>query len=236
MSAVSPETPAQTLFQEQWQIYRKLVDHNYLFHREAYGRLHHVLRDEVEASFRFLDLACGDASAVVSALQGTAIATYHGIDLSPAALALAAENLAALECPVTLEQRDFAAAVRGWREPVDVVWIGLSLHHLPTPEKLAVMRAVRRIVGETGRFLIYEDTSRAGETRAEWLARWDAQRPDWTAYSDAEWEAITGHVHADDFPEADATWHELGHAAGFSQVAELYAAPTDLLRLYHFRA
>jgi hypothetical protein len=35
--AVGPVTdePALALFQKQWQLYRKVVDYNYLFHREA---------------------------------------------------------------------------------------------------------------------------------------------------------------------------------------------------------
>lgn len=224
------------LFQQQWQTYRILVDNNYLFHREGYALLHQALVAEAPRPFRFLDLACGDAGAAADALKDTPVAHYHGIDLSAAALALAAENLAALDCPVTLERRDFAEAVHDWPEREDVVWIGLSLHHLDTAEKLAVMRSVRRIVGERGLFLCYEDVMRDGESRADWLRRWDAQRPTWTAYDDAGWEAVTTHVHAEDFPETDARWRALGREAGFARVRELFAAPTDLLRMYRFRA
>jgi hypothetical protein len=227
--------PRHELFQRQWQIYRILVDENYLFHREVAALLRETVLREAPRPFRFLDLACGDASAVVTALQGTPIAHYHGIDLSEAALALAAGNLAVLDCPVTLERRDFAAAVRDWPHREDVVWIGLSLHHLPAAEKLAVMRAVRRIVGKRGLFLVYEDVMPDGESREAWLARWDAQRPLWTAYDDAAWEAITGHVHDEDFPESDSGWRELGRQAGFGRVDERFRAPSDLLRMYCFR-
>lgn len=235
-TAQDPLRPRHELFQRQWQIYRILVAENYLFHREVAARLRQVLLEEAPRSFRFLDLACGDASAVATALYGAPIASYHGVDLSAAALALAAENLAVLDCPVTLEQRDFAAAVRDWPKQEDVVWIGLSLHHLPTAGKLEVMRAVRRIVGESGLFLIYEDACPDGESREAWLARWDAQRPLWTAYDDDAWQAITSHVHDEDFPESDSGWRTLGREAGFGQVDQLFAAPTDLLRMYRFRA
>ena len=70
-----------------------------------------------------------------------------------------------------------------WRDPVGVVWIGLSLHHLETPEKLNVMCDVRRIVGGQGIFAIYENTSPDGEDRNEW------QKPHGTAYTDEEWGA-----------------------------------------------
>jgi SAM-dependent methyltransferase len=227
--------PSQSVFQQEWGIYRTLVDENYLFHREAYACLHQILVDEVRHPFRFLDIACGDATASVDALTGTPVANYYGIDLSAAALELARHSLAVLECPVTLEQADYVEALRGWSEPVDVVWLGLSLHHLQTAEKLAVLGAIRRVLGEGGLFLIYEDTSPDGEDRDSWLRRWDDQQPLWTAYTPDEWKTITAHVHAGDFPETASGWVSLGHEAGFAEVREVYVAPSDLFRLYAMR-
>ncbi|MEA2525039.1 MAG: hypothetical protein QOF73_2266 [Thermomicrobiales bacterium] len=230
------EESSQAIFHRQWQVYRKMVDNNYLFHREAYGWLHQILVDEAVQPFRFLDIACGDADATVRALSGTRVARYHGIDQSPAALDLAREALAALACPVTLEQRDFVEALGDRPAPVDVVWIGLSLHHLRAPAKLAVMRAIRGIVSAGGLFLIYENASPDGEDRESWLRRWDYQRPSWTAYTAEEWDAMTAHVHAADFPETASGWHALGHEAGFGGVRDVFVAPSDLFRMYCFRA
>ena len=67
------KSSAAALFQRQWRIYRKVVDNNYLFHREAYERLHNLLIAEVAGPFYFLDVACGDASATVDALKGTQV-------------------------------------------------------------------------------------------------------------------------------------------------------------------
>jgi hypothetical protein len=55
-----PDESASSLFQTQWQTYRKIVDNNYTFHREAYGELHRILVEEAVQPFRFLDIACGD--------------------------------------------------------------------------------------------------------------------------------------------------------------------------------
>ena len=33
--------PAAALFEREWLTYRKMVDNNYTFHREAYGELRH---------------------------------------------------------------------------------------------------------------------------------------------------------------------------------------------------
>jgi hypothetical protein len=82
--AVSTQSsnPAAALFEREWLTYRKMVDNNYTFHREAYGELHRVLADEVRQAFRFLDIACGDASMTVTALRGTRIHIIVG-SISP---------------------------------------------------------------------------------------------------------------------------------------------------------
>jgi ubiquinone/menaquinone biosynthesis C-methylase UbiE len=237
-SPARPETPPKggsaTVFQEEWQIYRKVVDNNYLFHREAYGVLHDLLLEEMPAPFRFLDIACGDASATVGALAGTQVAHYRGIDLSEPALALAETALRALPCPFELTRADFVAALRERSITTDVAWIGLSLHHLERPQKRDLMADARIVVGETGKLIVYENASPLPETRTAWMQRWDLQRPDWRAFSDREWDSIAGHVHANDHPEAHVTWLDLGREAGFGRVRCLYECPTQLFRLYVF--
>jgi SAM-dependent methyltransferase len=233
--AATSGNPSVAMFEREWRIYRKMLVNNYLFHREAYDRLHHVLSHGMVMPFRFLDIGCGDATASVAALSGTGVTRYYGLDLSAAALGLAAVALEGLACRVDLRQADFAEALRDWREPVDVAWIGLALHHLHTPAKLGVMRELRRIVGEGGRLLIYENASPDGEDRPDWLRRWDLQKPHWLAYTPQEWDAVRTHVASFDFPETDAGWHALGREAGFSRIETLFIAPTDLFRMYCFR-
>ena len=230
------DASAQAIFHVQWRIYRKIVDCNYFFHREVYARLNQILCEEAVQPFRFLDIACGDAGSSVAALADTRIAHYHGIDQSAAALALARPALTALPCPVTLEQRDFVEALNDCPPTVDVAWIGLSLHHLQTPEKLDVMQDIRASLNEGGLLVIYEPTSPEGEERAEWLRRWESQQPLWTGYTAEEWHAVSAHVHAADHPETISGWHALGRDAGFSSVEEVFAAPTDLFRMFCFRA
>jgi SAM-dependent methyltransferase len=231
-----PDEPAVALFQKQWQLYRKFVDNNLLHHREAYDQLHRILVDEAVQPFRFLDIACGDARATVDALKGTQVVHYHGIDLSQAALDLASKTLEALDCPVTLEHRDFVAAMRDRPEPVDVAWISLSLHHLLAPAKLSLMREIRNVVGDRGLFLIYENATPDGEGRDAHLLRWERHYQLCTALTPEEYEEMRAHVRAYDFPETNSRWHSLGHEAGFNQVRELFVAPTDLFRMYCFQA
>jgi len=230
-SSSAPDQTTVSLFQQNWRVYRIMVEENFLFHREVYSRLHATLA-ELEQPFSFLDVGCGDAAYSALALKDTQVAAYHGIDLAAEALAVAKRTLGALPCLVTLEVGDYADALRRYAGSADVIWISLSLHHSRKAEKEAVLKEVRRILSPGGIFLFYENTSPDGESRTDWLARWDLQRPTWSAYDDADWNAMREHVHAADFPETCADWRGLAERTGFREVRERFVAPTDLFRMY----
>jgi hypothetical protein len=97
------------------------------------------------------------------------------------------------------------------------------------------MCQIRSVVGDRG-LLICENASPEGEDRDAWLRRWDDQKPWWTALAPEEWDAGVAHVDANDFPETTSRWHAMGREAGFGQVRELFVAPTNLFRVYCFRA
>jgi SAM-dependent methyltransferase len=227
---------AVEIFRKQWELYRKFLEFDYLSNAGAYVELNRFLTREVARSFDFLDLACGDASGIVTPLKATKVAHYRGIDLAAPALELAKRNLAALPCEVDLEQADFAQAMRNRARPADIVWISLSLHHLETPAKRALMGEIREGLRADGAFLIYEPTRDDGEDRAAYLDRFEKiGRHDWTTLSAEEFQEAMGHVRGCDLPETESGWVELGRQAGFSRIAELYRSPDDLFRLFSYR-
>jgi len=235
-AAAERDDQAVEIFRHQWELYRKFLEFNYLSNAGAYAELHRFLAREVARPFDFLDLACGDASGIVSALKGTSIAHYRGIDLAAPALDLAKGNLEALPCDVVLEQTDFMQAMRTSDRGPDIVWISLSLHHLETPDKLTLMRQIRERIDPRGAFLVYESTRDDGETRAAYLDRFEAiGRRDWTAFSADEFKEAMGHVRDCDLPETVSGWVGLGREAGFSRIGELYRSPDDLFRLFSYR-
>jgi SAM-dependent methyltransferase len=236
--AASPIVDEQAMqtFRHRWQVYSKVVDNDYLSHREAGAVLHRLLVEEIKRPFRFLDLACGDAALAVAALRGTSVSHYHGIDLSAPALDLARRTVAALGCPVHLEQADFMAALHEKPESADVVWLGLSLHHLQTPNKQVLMQQVRKVLGEGGCFLIYEPARLEGESRSGYLDRFEkVHRTDWTALTPEEWATILEHVRTSDFPEPSSVWAQLGRDAGFATVRELFTDPPGFHKMFCYQ-
>ena len=64
--APARDETALDIFRHQWELYRKFLTHDYLENAGAYAELHRFLNDNVTHPFAFVDLACGDASGVVS--------------------------------------------------------------------------------------------------------------------------------------------------------------------------
>ena len=239
VSAPILDAEAEEQFAKDWATYQKIVDHDYAGHREVYGILHRILGRDMAGPIRFLDLACGDARGVVGALKGARIAHYHGVDLSQPALDLAAQALEALEaldCQVELDRRDFVAAMADRPEPADMVWIGLSLHHLESADKQVIMREALGVLGGRGAMVIYEPTRREDESREGYVARFaSTTKTLWSALDPDEWAAIADHVARCDLPETPSGWQLLARDAGFTRTEELFTASTDLYRMFRFR-
>jgi len=226
---------ASALFEKQWGTYRKVVANNLMYHREAYGELRRVLDAEAPRPFHFLDVACGDSSSSVDALMNAPVASYRGIDVSRPALNLANANIEKLDCQKSLEQRDFVDALHTWPHPVDVIWIGMSLHHLQSPGKIAVMRNIHEHLESDGLFIVWEPTLLEGEDSSGWNNRFCSMRPDWTALSDEEFAVMDGHNRTADYQETAHDWLRMGREAGFSQANEIFRSPNDLHRAYLFQ-
>jgi hypothetical protein len=231
------DAAALAQFQQQWATYGKVVAGNWLSHREIGGLLHATLNETFTKPFDLLDVACGDASMMTTALAGTRARHYHGIDLSKPALDLAARNLDGMPFEVDLDHRDFVEAMLGRPEPADAAWCSLSIHHLSTDDKRRLMTAIRGAVGARGIFMLYEPTLRPGEDRRTYLDRFArVNRQRWSVLTPPEWEQIHDHVVTCDFPETPAVWCRLGRDAGFGDVREMFVDPTDFYRLFRYVA
>jgi len=214
--------------------YQKVVAANYFGHEQVYNALHEVLLNEAKDGFVFADLACGTAPLSAPALAGTGVTRYIGIDISKTALDVAKDALSALTCPVEFHCRNFVEAIDAWEGQLDVVWIGLSLHHLRTSEKLAFIGKIERLLPRDGLFLIWEPTCLEGEDREGWVERF-SQFLKGLPLSDDEFAAFDSHQRAWDYAETAATWKEMAREAGFEQADMLFGATDQVTGVYLFR-
>lgn len=234
ISAATITDESQAMFNRQLATYRKIVGANLMYHREIYGLLNDVLSRDMARPFRFLDIACGDASASSRILEKSPIAHYYGVDLSPESLELAKAATAVLNCPAQLRCCDFADAMATWTDPVDVIWIGMSLHHLQADNKARLIRHVHDALDYRGLFLIWEPILLHGESREEWLDRFTGLRSAWAALTDEEFAAMDAHVRVADFPEPPDTWIAMGEQAGFTKAEQLFLMPNRMGAVFHY--
>ncbi len=222
---------------QQWQSYLKLVENNYLHHREVYSRLRQFLLGRLSRPFLLLDLGCGDACFMVRALEGTAISGYVGVDLTKAALALAAKNLAVLRCEHRLMEKDFYEIVQEAEIKADVIWMGLTFHHLPQPQKAKFLHLAHNILPADGYLLMYEPTLLEEETRDQYLGRWWRTCKNlWRAMTPEELGRSRNHVNNHDFPEKLSTLEQMGRQQKFAGMTTLYQDPDKLYAMMCFAA
>ena len=162
------------------------------------------------------------------------MAHYHGVDLAPPALEIAARNLEALDCPIELEHGDFIEAIYKRPEPADVVWIGLSLHHLDADGKRDLMRAIRDMIGPDGLFLSMSRPASAARTGRDSSTATNASReassPRWRPTSSTPSSATS----AGRTTRRLESWATLGCEAGFAKTELVFTGSPDLLRTFCF--
>jgi len=212
-------------FFDQWHIYQKAVEHNYLRHRETCAAVGaSVCR--VGKPFSFLDLGSGDACWTSQILASQPVSRYQAVDLSAIALDLAKKNLEALSCPKEFIQADYFPYVAAHSDETDFVFIGRSLHHLLLPEKREFFRSVASFVPTDGRLVLSEPIRRQGEGRQEWLDRWWADTlATWKEMTPEELEKCHAHVCSSDYPETVEDYSNAARSGGFTRIELLYQDP-----------
>ncbi len=222
METENRDAAAVQAFFEQWSLYRRVVDKDYLFHGRAMPALARWL-DGRAAPFAFCDLGCGDASFTSAVLSGRALKSYTGVDVSGPALELAKKNTEALLCPREFRLADFSDPLKLGLAAQDVIYIGLSFHHLLAPEKARFFSEIRGLLAPGGAFVFFEPILREEETRAEYMKRWVAfMRAHWEGFTPDELDAIEGHVTGNDYPEKVSDFGRMARAAGFPGMEVLH--------------
>jgi SAM-dependent methyltransferase len=226
-------------FNEQWNVYQKVLINNYMGHREIYDVLHQLLLKQFPESFKMLELGCGDASFTAQALVDTNIVFYQGIDLSEVALKIAQKNLEAIAAEkilITGDLANFNSELPSQEaEQFDVIMTSFALHHLSLAQKDAVISKISNCLKTDGIFILIDVVRQDQEEREAYIRRYlDDVEQRWDRITPEEYLMVEGHISSSDFPETQETLRRLAIQHNFSRVDCLYCDRLDTTQLLCF--
>ena len=221
-------------FFDPTKFYGKVINENYLDHREVIVALNQFLIHRFSALFSIdlVDLGCNDGRLVPKMFSGLKLNRYVGVDISSNALALAQKNMAKLSCQKNYICDDFVVAFKKLKFTPHIVWIGLSYHHLSREEKLKFMNCVYKRLSKNGIFVFYEPVLREGQSRVEHREEsLSVIKDSWSALNPQEIYQACQHIVDKDYPESLKTYREWSEQIGFSSIVSIFTDRTGLLQL-----
>jgi SAM-dependent methyltransferase len=214
-----PNEPAEPdFFATRWTAYQAVVEHNYLWHSMVNVALARLIDERLgQIPIRFLDLACGDAASTSNVLVDRRLARYVGVDRSLQALAAAKANVKNLAASSELITADYVDYLESCREQFDVIYVGLSSHHLDEAGLPRLFSAIRRCLAPNGFFAAFEPFTLPDETRAEHVERLCAIIDHWWVKMTLDQrEEVKAHIRANDYPLPLDKWNAIATSVGLS--------------------
>ncbi|KAB8319024.1 class I SAM-dependent methyltransferase [Tolypothrix campylonemoides VB511288] len=226
-------------FNQQWKTYQKVLNNNYMGHREIYSHLHELLVNYFQKPFTMLELGCGDASLTSQALLNTHIASYKGIDLSIPALEIAKQNITIVQCNATFTQGDFCELVaelaQSQQNTFDAIFMSFALHHLHLEQKDDFIGQLKPLLTPDGVFILIDIVRQEEEDRETYIKRYlEGVQKHWSLLTPEEYLMVENHITSSDFPETRSTFQEISQKHGFTRIDCLYHDPLDTTQLLCF--
>jgi cyclopropane fatty-acyl-phospholipid synthase-like methyltransferase len=233
----TPENPAD-LFQQGWKNYRLILEYDYLWHGMAADALERLIADRIDRPgvLRFLDLACGDSATTSMVLNRIAERrptssriVYLGVDNSRIALAEAGRTRFVAGIEPTFVESDFVEFLKSGDSRFDVIYVGMSAHHLGLGRLPEFFAAVRERLSPGGLFVAFETFCLPDETRDEHMARLHAiVRNFWIRMPQSARDHVIAHTTECDFPVTVADWNEGASQAGLGPGKIVMKSPDRL--------
>ena len=202
--------PSADLFTAGWAVYRAVLESDHLWHGMASQALGELIEEHFDSDvpIRFLDLACGDAETTSRLLSNWPGARYVGVDRSPQALAGATARVANLGPRAELVTADFVDFLEARDDQFDVIYVGLSAHHLREVGLRQFFAAIARRLTPSGLFSAYEPFTLPDETRDEHIDRL-CQIVDhyWLNMSAENRVTFKSHLRENDYPISLRQWN-----------------------------
>lgn len=199
------------------EVFGKLRQHDRMCHRSVYAWLAGFVAGRGRDDLRLLDLGCNDARDMAGVLAAGGVADYTGVDPDAAALAAARKNLAGSSAAVRLLETDGREVLAGMKRSVDIIWMGLLLHHFPREEKAWLFVLARDALRPGGVLLTHDPMPGDGERAEDFLARFDREiETHWQELSPEERRVLVEHWSRHGRHDSVDVVERLAREAGFA--------------------
>jgi len=230
----APEQSEQSMFSSQWDIYKSVIEHNYMYHAELIEIVKKVLNHFKAPSI--LDLGCGDSYIVSESLGSNHEIDYWGVDSAAMALESGRENLDQVKGDINLINEDLLKALEGMKRSFDIIISGYSLHHLEAEDKKKCFSLISNLISDEGVLIFYDLENEPDEAPYEYIKRvCDIFDKDWDKFDEKTLEDIRGHVEANDLPENEKFYQENFERVGFSDVEKVFRDKDKMFSAYTAR-
>ena len=222
---------------QKFDLYAEVVQQNYMCHKEIIEVARALLSlEKLDAKFTHIDLGCGNAYFINAIYSENTAVHYIGVDLSPAALIDAENNVKhKIKWKSEFYCDDLLGFLKKQKTKVQFISCGFCLHHLPTDHKKEVFKIVQKRLRAGGSFFLY-DVVRNEESKKTYNKRQlELYKTNWNTIPKDTMELIGKHILNEDFPENMSTYIKWGKEVGFSNVEVAYRDPNKLYAFIEFK-
>jgi cyclopropane fatty-acyl-phospholipid synthase-like methyltransferase len=212
-----------SLFEQQWQTYRTVLERDSMEHRAIANATASVLRSwfdqrrKTSTSMALVDLGCGDLAHLAPLFRSLPLSSYTGLDLASSVLLLAERQMGQVQFPCHWICGDLLE----WAEekvdgPVDLIHSAFAIHHLSDADKIRFLEGGRRRIADDG-LLVWTDVfQEEHESRARYLERYVSRVQHWPGLTGGQRDAVIEHLQQYDWPARRGWIESVASDSGWS--------------------
>ena len=196
-----------SLFEQQWQTYRTVLEHDSMEHRAIAEATASGIRRWFEQNggqglhAALVDLGCGDLAHLVPLFRSLPLRSFTGVDLAASVLPLAEQQMGQVQFPCHWICGDLL----DWAEdkvdrPVDLIHSAFAIHHLSDTNKIRFLEGARRRIADNGLMVWTDVFQEETESRARYLERYLLRVKHWPGLSAEQRNAVVDHMQQCDWP------------------------------------
>lgn len=215
-------------FNDEWKLYQKILDNNYMEHQDIYKILHRFIVDNWQQQpLRILDVGCGDASFVARALLNANVNFYYALDISEVAISIAQENMKLIPGKQKFVQGDFCHEIsllsKQAEDKFNLIITSFAFHHLNRKKKDDVLGQLKELLSSEGMLIMIDLICRKDESRETYIEKYlQTVKKKWLQLSFEEQNLISNHMLNSDYPETIETIEMLAEKNGLKSNNYLY--------------